>query len=96
MQIDYLTSTDTLGLIAGSLTTIAFIPQVIKTWRSKSAEDVSIVMFILFITGVLLWCIYGWEIHAKPVMIANIITFILASTILGLKLYFEDPSKENL
>ena len=56
-------SIDFLGLIAGFLTTISFIPQLVKTWRSKSAKDVSIVMFICFMCGVCLWCIYGWEIH---------------------------------
>ena len=89
MILQRLITTENLGLLAGFLTTIAFVPQVIKTWRSQSADDVSILMFILFIIGVFLWCVYGWEIHAKPVMIANIVTFILASLILGLKLKYE-------
>ena len=83
-------STDVLGFLAGSLTTVAFLPQVIKTWKSKSAEDVSLVMFIFFILGVSLWCVYGWEIHSIPVILANIITFILAASILVLKLIFEN------
>ena len=83
-------STDILGFLAGSFTTVAFLPQVIKTWKSKSAEDVSLVMFIFFILGVSLWCAYGWKIHSKPVTIANIITFLLPTSILVLKLTFEN------
>ncbi len=52
-------SNDTLGLIAGGLTTISFLPQVIKTWRSRSAKDLSFRMFGIFSVGVLLWLIYG-------------------------------------
>ncbi len=99
MQNDVLINTDLLGFLAGTFTTIAFLPQVLKTWNTKSANDVSLVMFMLFIFGVLLWCIYGWEIHSKPVIIANIITFILASMIIILKLIFENivkNPKENL
>ncbi|MBL1211339.1 SemiSWEET transporter, partial [Geminocystis sp. GBBB08] len=48
-----------IGLIAGFLTTISFLPQVIKTWRSKSAQDISLGMFLSFCLGVLFWLIYG-------------------------------------
>ena len=64
---------DAVGLIAGVLTPIAFLPQLVKTWKSKSADDVSLLMFILFISGVILWCVYGILIHANPVIIANLI-----------------------
>ena len=95
MHIEEIITIDSLGLLAGALTTIAFVPQVIKTWNSKSADDVSTVMFICFISGVLLWCIYGWEIHAKPIVIANIITFLLASCILTLKIVFEKRTQDT-
>lgn len=88
---DIFKATDLLGFLAGTFTTIAFLPQVIKTWKSKSAEDVSFVMFVFFIVGVLLWCIYGWELHSVPIIIANTITFALAGTILILKVIFENP-----
>ena len=96
MLIDSLIPTEVLGFLAGALTTIAFLPQVIKTWKSKSAEDVSIVMFILFSVGVFLWCLYGWEINSIPVIIANVITFILAMIIICMKLVFENHPKENI
>lgn len=77
-----------LGLIAGSLTTLAFVPQVIKTWRSKSGNDISLGMFLLFSTGVLLWLIYGILIDALPVILANTVTLLLSLTVLLLKLRY--------
>lgn len=74
-----------IGLAAGSLTTIAFLPQVIKTWQSKSAQDISLGMFSIFCTGVFLWIIYGFTVGDLPVLLANIVTFILAFTILVFK-----------
>lgn len=79
-----------LGLAAGALTTIAFVPQVIKTWKTKSAEDLSLGMYSIFCTGVLLWLVYGlikWDI---PIIVANVITFTLAITILYFKLVYEE------
>ncbi len=84
-----LTYMDSLGLIAGTLTTIAFVPQLVKVWISKSAKDISYIMFILFISGIVLWEIYGWGIHSFPVILFNIITFILGVAILVLKFIFD-------
>ncbi len=77
---------DLTGTLAGILTTSAFIPQVIKTWRSGSAEDISLIMFVLFSIGVLLWLIYGIALHALPIIAANGITLVLASSVLIMKL----------
>ena len=74
-----------IGLAAGTLTTIAFLPQVIKTWQSKSAKDISLGMFSTFCTGVFLWIVYGLSIGDLPILIANIVTFVLAFTILVFK-----------
>ncbi|MCW5911971.1 MAG: SemiSWEET family sugar transporter [Cyclobacteriaceae bacterium] len=79
-----------LGLVAGFLTTVAFVPQVVKTWRSKSARDLSLVMFLLFCTGIFLWMIYGFMINELPVILWNIITLVLALIILFFKLRFKD------
>ncbi len=81
-------SPDVYGFIAAALTTVAFLPQVIKTWRTKRAEDVSTVMLLMFITGLLFWIIYAIQTNSLPVLIANIITFILNLTILSLKLIY--------
>lgn len=77
-----------VGALAGTLTTIAFIPQVIKTWRSRSAEDISLFMFLLFSTGVALWLVYGFAIGSIPVIAANTITLLLALSILALKIRY--------
>lgn len=76
---------DTLGLIAGALTTVSFVPQVMKIWRTKSGNDVSYGMFLLFSLGVLLWLMYGLALGATPVIIANAITLVLALVVIALK-----------
>lgn len=75
-----------LGLLAGSLTTVAFLPQVLKTWKSRSAKDLSLGMFSLFTLGVILWLVYGILISDLPIIVANIVTLILASVLLSWKL----------
>jgi len=93
--MDSLSSMDILGLIAGSLTTIAFIPQLIKVWKSKSAQDISYVMFIMFIAGIVLWEVYGWGIHSMPVILFNVITFVLGLAILILKFIFDREANSS-
>ena len=78
-----------LGLAAGSCTTIAFLPQVIKTWKSGSAKDLSLGMFSFFCFGVLLWLVYGIMKQDIPVIAANLVTLILASTLSFFKLRFK-------
>lgn len=90
-----LSSMDILGLIAGSLTTIAFVPQLIKVWKSKSAQDISYVMFIMFIAGIVLWEVYGWGIHSMPVILFNVITFMLGLAILILKFIFDREANSS-
>jgi len=75
-----------LGLVAGAFTTIAFLPQVLKTWRSRSAKDLSLGMFSIFTLGVAMWLVYGFMINDLPVILANVVTLILASTLLFFKL----------
>lgn len=76
---------DTIGFVAGTLTTISFIPQVLKTWKDKSAKDISLTMFLLFSIGILLWLIYGLGKNELPIIVPNFVTLVLASTILGFK-----------
>ena len=76
------------GYFAAILTTLAFLPQLIKTLKTKKAEDVSLVTLIMFLTGVLSWIIYGYKISSTPILIANIITFILNLLILSFKITF--------
>ena len=76
------------GYFAAILTTLAFLPQLIKTLKTKKAEDVSLITLIMFLTGVLSWIIYGYKISSTPILIANIITFILNLLILIFKIIF--------
>lgn len=75
-----------LGLVAGAFTTIAFLPQVLKTWKSRSAKDLSLGMFLIFTAGVAMWLAYGFMINDLPVILANVVTLVLASTLLFFKL----------
>jgi MtN3 and saliva related transmembrane protein len=79
---------DVFGFLAALLTTIAFLPQLYKTWQTKSADDVSIVMLILFITGLICWIIYGLKINSIPILVANLITLIFNLSILILKVTY--------
>ncbi len=75
-----------IGLAAAFCTTIAFLPQVIKTWRTRSTKDISLAMFLVFTTGIFLWLVYGVIIRDVPLITANGITFLLSGTILYFKL----------
>lgn len=81
--------TDTLGLIAGALTTAAFIPQVVKIWKSRHTVDISLGMFSIFSLGVFLWLLYGIQLGALPLILSNGITLVLSLTILVFKLKYK-------
>ena len=76
------------GYFAAILTTAAFLPQLIKTLKTKKADDVSLITLIMFITGVVCWIIYGYKISSFPILLANLITFILNILILFSKIYY--------
>jgi MtN3 and saliva related transmembrane protein len=78
---------DMLGIIAGSLTTAAFIPQVIKTYKTRSTGDISLLMFVTLCIGVLLWTIYGIVLGLWPVIVSNMVSFLLAGIIIVLKVF---------
>ena len=77
------------GTAAAVLSTAAFIPQLLKTWKTKKAEDVSYALLVAFCSGCFCWVIYGYLIQAYAVLIANTITLSLNLAILGLKLSFD-------
>lgn len=89
-EFNYIT---TLGLIAGVLTTIAYLPQLIKTWQTKSAHDLSWSMLIVLCTGIILWLVYGFYIQNIPIIAANIVTFLFTSMILVLKIKYKQASE---
>jgi MtN3 and saliva related transmembrane protein len=81
--------TNGLGLLAGGLTTAAFVPQVTKIWRSKSAEDVSLKMFVAFCLGVGLWLTYGVIKKDWAIILTNGVTLLLALAILAMKIKYK-------
>jgi len=74
-----------LGYIAGTCTTIAFLPQVFKAYRTKSCHDLSAGMLVVFATGIFFWFIYGLLIDEMPIIIANGLTLVFALAIIALK-----------
>ena len=84
--------TEFSGFLAAILTTFAFIPQVIKTYKIKKAEDISFYMLIIFLIGIISWIIYGLRINSYPILLANIITFTLNFSILVMKIIYKNGS----
>ena len=78
-----------VGLAAATCTTLAFLPQAIKVIRTKQTKDLSLVMYSVFTLGVFLWLVYGILVKDAPLIIANVITFILAATILIMKIRYK-------
>ena len=76
---------DLVGYPAAFLTTVAFMPQAWKSWRSRDLSDISLPMYALFTMGVALWLAYGVVIGSMPVIVANAITLLLAAVVLLLK-----------
>jgi MtN3 and saliva related transmembrane protein len=79
-----------LGYCAGFMTTVSFVPQAVRIWRTKSAHDVSMPTFGILAVGSLLWMVYGICTHSLPVIIANIITFIFVLFVVFLKLRYDN------
>ena len=79
---------ESVGYIAAVITTISFLPQVFKIIRLKKTDEISLAMYVIYCSGIFLWFIYGLLIWNYPVIIANFITLVLASTILFFKIKF--------
>lgn len=77
--------TNLLGVVAGTLTTLALLPQVIRIRRLGSAEEVSAGTFTLMSVGIALWTVYGFRIRSAPVVVFNLVTLGLSLAILALK-----------
>jgi len=83
-----MTITDWIGSAAATLTTVAFIPQAWKVWRTRHTADISLGMYILFTLGVALWLAYGILLESWPIIIANCVTLLLAGMVLVMKIKF--------
>jgi MtN3 and saliva related transmembrane protein len=86
MEKSYITA---LGVVAGTLTTLAYLPQVIKSWKSKSTKDLSFGMFGLLFVGIIMWTIYGVLLGSMPLIIFNSITLAEAAAILYVKMRYK-------
>ncbi|HKJ94258.1 MAG TPA: SemiSWEET transporter [Gammaproteobacteria bacterium] len=78
--------TTLIGLLAAFLTSLAFLPQVVKTIRTRATADLSLGMYAVFTTGVALWLLYGLLVADKPIIVANAFTLVLSATVLTMKL----------
>lgn len=84
-----------IGFIGGGCTTISFIPQVALVLKTKSTKDISLMMYSVFVFGISLWLLYGILSDALPVIIPNLITFVLAGSILFMKIKNEIIQKNR-
>lgn len=81
-------ATEALGMVAGTMTTLAYVPQVVKVWRQRSAQDISWWAFALLSFGLVVWLIYGWLIGSMALIAANMVTLVLTGAILVAALKF--------
>ncbi|MGC8547023.1 MAG: SemiSWEET family sugar transporter [Thermoplasmata archaeon] len=84
-----------IGLIAGALTTISFVPQLIKIIMKKKADEISTAMYSVISVGMILWVTYGVVISSIPVILANTISVILCITIIAFKTYYENVNRKS-
>ncbi len=78
-----------LGMLAGTITSITFLPQVIKVWKSKSAKDLSLVMLLLLMAGVSLWLAYGLVIADAAIIYTNSMVLLMTLILLFFKMKFK-------
>lgn len=76
------------GYVAGTFTTIAFLPQVIRSWKLKETRDLSLVMLVVLGTGISLWILHGFWVNSLPLIISNMVTITLVACLLILKLKY--------
>ena len=77
-----------IGYLAGTLTTVSFLPQVIRSYKTRSTHDISFKMLLLFGAGMLLWTIYGFLVNSMPIIAANVITFALVVVLMAMKVKY--------
>lgn len=85
---------NTLGYVAAFLTTMSFVPQVWRSWRTRDLSGVSLPMYCMFTLGVALWLGYGMTISSLPVIVANALTLLLSSIVLILKIMTKNQCED--
>jgi len=91
-----LAMTESIGFAAAFCTTTAFVPQLVRVLRLRSARDISLPTFLLFSAGVFLWLVYGIYARATPVIASNSVTLVLSLSILACKLKFDRTGVKEL
>ena len=86
---------DMIGYAAATMTTVSFVPQLLRVIRLRSARDISLGMFLIFSAGTFTWGVYGVLVHSTPVWVANALTFLLSMSILLLKLRFDTRTTDH-
>jgi MtN3 and saliva related transmembrane protein len=89
-------STSFIGFAAGTLCTLAYLPQALHSFRTRCVSDISLLMLISLNAGLLLWVAYGVMIRSLPLILPNAITFFLAFPLLVMKLRFSTRTSENV
>ena len=83
-----MTLLEVMGFVAATLTTAAFVPQVFKTFKERSAKDISLSMYLVLLLGIVLWVFYGLYIASMPIVIANMVTGVLVALMIWMKIRF--------
>lgn len=86
---------ESMGLLGAILSSLTFLPQVIRTWKIKSAEDLSMGMLVIVFCSTIVWLVYGFALWLTPVIIANSSIFILSLTLIYFKITFKKSTKCN-
>jgi len=84
-----------IGLVAGALTSVAVIPQVVRTYRTRHARDISIWQPVLLDVGMVLWLIYGIMLKDLPLILANAFSIFCNTLLIGMKIYFKEDDKQR-
>lgn len=78
-----------IGLVAGALTSFAAVPQVLRTWRTRHARDISIWQPVILTVGMLLWLAYGILLKDIPLIVANLFSIVCTMVLIGMKIFFD-------
>ena len=88
-----MTGISILGFLASGVTMVSFLPQVVKTWRSGSSNDLSLGMYLLLILGAALWLTYGVLTNDVPIIVTNIVLVLLLSSVLIQMMWHRRPTR---
>jgi MtN3 and saliva related transmembrane protein len=90
------TTVDNIGFAAAFLTTSAFVPQLVRVLRLRSAREISLPTFLMFSAGVFLWLLYGIDSGSRPVIASNAVTLVISVSILVLKLRYDRNARNEV